>query len=96
MITHSLDNVSALVKVWRKTVFPFACFARRNVWRRATCLYDPADTVAVEGRAPAAQTEMVEYRERRQQSYTNLTGRGQQQSRKQGRGKGYGQSFEPH
>lgn len=37
-----------------------------------------------------------EYRERRQQNYTNLTGRGQQQSRKQGRGKGYGQSFEPH
>jgi hypothetical protein len=41
------------------------------------------------------QQKWREYRQRRQQNYQRMSSARQQQSRKQGRGKGYGQSLEP-
>jgi hypothetical protein len=41
------------------------------------------------------QQKWREYRQRRQQNYQRMSSARQQQSRKQGRGKEYGQSLEP-
>lgn len=44
---HPLDDVSAVVKVWRDNVFPFASFVRRDVGQGAACLDGSADPVTV-------------------------------------------------